>query len=92
MKQLAPPSAQIRSRDSDAVLVDWGRRFEGREGVASWDSTDNTGVQSHMEVVGSKPSRRGYMVTVRVAGNGFNGTGHIDFVLEGDRISEVVIE
>ena len=77
---------------ADATLTDWGRRFERRSGVAAWDRTNNTGVQSHIEALEMKPSARGHLVTVRVTGNGFNGRGHIDFGLSGDRISEIVIE
>ncbi len=76
----------------DAILIDWGRRFDGHAGVASWNKTDNTGVESHFDVLGMEPSARGYLVTLRVTGNGFNGTSGIDFGLSGDRISQLVIE
>ncbi len=45
------PAEVVACFTADAVLIDWGRRFEGHDGVASWDRTDNTGVQSHLDLV-----------------------------------------
>lgn len=75
----------------DASLIDWGRNFEGHAGIAAWDRTDNTGVQSHLEAVSAAPTRGGFVVTVRVSGGGFNGNGKMNFVLEGDRIAKLDI-
>ena len=36
---------------TDAHLDDWGRTFDGRDGVRSWDRTDNIGKQSHFELL-----------------------------------------
>lgn len=75
-----------------AVLDDWGRHFEGHAGVASWDRTDNTGVQAHIEPVGAKIVGDMIVVTVKVSGNGFNGTGHMHFELHGDKIAKLDIK
>jgi hypothetical protein len=34
----------------DAYLDDWGREFHGRHGVASWNASDNIGVNAHFAV------------------------------------------
>lgn len=75
-----------------AVLDDWGRHFEGHDGVASWDRTDNTGVQAHIEPVNAKAQGDVLVVTVKVSGNGFNGTGHMHFQLAGDKIAQLDIK
>ena len=35
----------------DAVLDDWGRIFHGRDGVGSWNRTDNIGKHAHFDLV-----------------------------------------
>ena len=56
----------------DAYLNDWGREFRGREGVASWNETDNIGKQSQFDVHGIVEGRKPdqYLLTVTVSGNG----------------------
>jgi hypothetical protein len=77
----------------DAHLDDWGRHFHGREGIAAWDSTDNIGVQAHFEVVSCEPGPEPetFVVTLRVSGNGFNGTGPFVFRLRDDLVADVRI-
>ncbi|WP_127794477.1 nuclear transport factor 2 family protein [Agromyces sp. LHK192] len=77
----------------DASLDDWGRVFHGRDGIASWNETDNIGKQSHFELVGVEPTDDPDTViaTLEVSGNGYNGTGPITFTSVGDRLSRVVI-
>lgn len=77
---------------STAVLDDWGRHFEGHAGVASWDRTDNTGVESHLELVGAEAEDDTIVVTVKVRGNGFNGTGHMHLQLDADKIARLDIK
>jgi ketosteroid isomerase-like protein len=76
---------------ADAVLDDLGRSFQGRDGIARWNDTDNMGVQSHFEVEGFTEVNGIYAVSITVTGNGYNGGGTMAFVLEGDRISRVDI-
>ncbi|AWB94115.1 ketosteroid isomerase [Aeromicrobium chenweiae] len=77
----------------DAYLNDWGREFHGRDGVRSWSSTDNIGVQSHFDVVSvEQPDSPGtYVVVLRVSGNGYNGTGPLTFVLQDGLIARLII-
>ncbi|TFV80919.1 nuclear transport factor 2 family protein [Microbacterium sp. dk485] len=78
---------------ADARLNDWGREFRGHEGIRSWNSTDNIGVQAHFEVVdvaaGEHPDT--YVVTLAVTGNGYNGTGPMRFHVHDGLIADVDI-
>jgi ketosteroid isomerase-like protein len=78
----------------DAFLSDWGREFHGRDGVASWNKTDNIGKQAHFEVQAVDTSEGGAAVTLTlvITGNGYNGTGPLKFRLDGDRITSLIIE
>lgn len=86
-------AAFVAAFTEDAVLDDWGRAFHGRDGVARWDRTDNTGVQAHFEVVRVEPGDAPdtWVVTLTVTGNGYHGTGPMTFTLAGDRIARLVI-
>ena len=77
----------------DAVLDDWGRVFTGQDGVTRWNTTDNIGVGSHFELVDVVAAEHPdtYVVTLRVTGGGYNGTGPMTFTLDGDRIARLVI-
>ncbi|OIJ24974.1 nuclear transport factor 2 family protein [Nocardioides luteus] len=78
----------------DALIVDWGRRFRGRDGVRAWNETDNIGVQAHFDVIDWTPADTGeaWVVTLRVSGNGYNGTGPMTFELRDGLIAELRIE
>lgn len=86
------PAGVVACFTPNATLDDWGRHFEGHEGVASWDRTDNTGVQAHIEPVSVKVAGETFVVTVKVSGNGFNGTGHMHFQLAGNKIARLDIK
>jgi ketosteroid isomerase-like protein len=77
----------------DAYVNDWGREFHGHDGVRSWDRTDNIGKKSHFQFVdyrdGGEPDT--YVVTLKVTGDGFNGTGPMEFVLTDGRIASLRI-
>lgn len=83
----------VNAFTDDAVLNDWGRVFHGHEGIASWNSTDNIGVQSHFTAKGIEPGDApdSYSVSITVAGNGFNGTGPMVFILHDSLIASLVI-
>lgn len=89
----ADPAAFLEAFAPDATLEDWGRVFHGRDGIARWNGTDNIGVQAHFDLVNLRPgSAPGtWIVTLAVSGNGYNGTSPMTFVLDGDRISSLVI-
>lgn len=77
----------------NAYLNDWGREFHGRDGVSAWNRTDNIGVQAHFDLVSA---RRGagedaYHLRLKVSGNGYNGTGPMDFVLRDGLIASLRI-
>ncbi|WP_433502836.1 nuclear transport factor 2 family protein [Pseudonocardia halophobica] len=77
----------------DAVLDDWGRKFHGRDGVASWNRTDNIGKRAHFELVGIEPTDdpNRVVATLTVSGGGFNGTGPMTFEFRDGRIASLVI-
>ena len=77
----------------DAHLDDWGRSFDGHDGVRSWDSTDNIGVQSHFDLldVTAGPQDGEHVATLRVSGNGYNGTGPMTFRLRDGLIADLRI-
>lgn len=78
----------------DATLTDWGRAFHGPSGIASWNRTDNIGVQAHFRIVGVEATDREdtFVATLAVTGNGYNGTGPMTFTIDGDRIARLTIE
>jgi ketosteroid isomerase-like protein len=85
--------AFVEAFTEDAHLDDWGRSFDGRAGVRSWDSTDNIGVQAHFDVLDVQPGQtdQEYVATIRVSGNGYNGTGPMAFRLRDGLIAELRI-
>jgi ketosteroid isomerase-like protein len=83
--------AFVAAFTEDAYLEDWGRQFRGRDGVASWDETDNIGKNTHFEALGTRQDGEAYVVTLAVTGDGFNGTSDFTFLVQGDRIRSMVI-
>lgn len=77
----------------DAYLNDWGREFHGHSGVAQWNRTDNIGVQAHFDLVSAQPGPREgtYRLTLKVTGNGYNGTGPMAFELRDGLIASLRI-
>jgi hypothetical protein len=85
--------AFVAAFTTDACLNDWGREFHGRDGIRSWDSTDNIGVQAHFELLSVEEADQPdtYVAVLRVTGNGFNGTGPMTFVLRDGLIARLDI-
>lgn len=85
--------AFVAAFTSDARLDDWGRVFTGHDGIRDWNRTDNIGVQAHFELLdvraGVGPDT--YVVTLRVSGNGYNGTGPMTFRLRDGLIADLKI-
>jgi ketosteroid isomerase-like protein len=75
----------------DAVLVDWGKVFEGTDGVAAWDDSDNIGRKSHFEVADSRRDGDEWIVRLDVTGGGFNGPSDFRFALADERIARMEI-
>jgi hypothetical protein len=88
----ADPDAFAAAFTEDAELNDWGRVFHGRDGVRSWDGTDNIGVHSRFAVVGWHWEAPGTaVVELTVTGDGYNGTGPMTFTLRDGLIASLVI-
>jgi hypothetical protein len=85
--------AFVSAFTDDAFLSDWGREFHGHDGVRRWDSTDNIGVNSHFDLVDYRQAADPdtYTVTLTVTGDGFNGTGPMEFQLRDGRIASLRI-
>ena len=85
--------AFVAAFTDDAYLNDWGREFHGHDGVRSWDRTDNIGKQSQFELLAIEPGAEpeSYVATLKVTGNGFNGTGPMAFQLRDGLIASVRI-
>jgi ketosteroid isomerase-like protein len=77
----------------DAYLSDWGREFRGHDRIREWDRTDNIGKRSHFDILGieSGDAPESYIVTMKVTGNGFNGTSPLNFILRDALIAELRI-
>jgi ketosteroid isomerase-like protein len=87
----ADTDAFVDAFTDDAYLEDWGRGFHGHDGVRSWDRTDNIGKRSHFEALGSRRDGDDDIVTLRVSGDGFNGTSDIRFTVRDGRIARMLI-
>lgn len=87
----ADSDAFVACFTEDAYLEDWGRRFHGREGVASWNVTDNIGKRAHFEAIGVRGDDTHQVVTLVVTGGGYNGTSDIEFEVRDGLISRLVI-
>jgi ketosteroid isomerase-like protein len=85
--------AFVATFTTDAHLDDWGRSFDGHDGVRSWDGTDNIGVQSHFDLLDVTPGAGDevYVANIRVSGNGYNGTGPMVFRIREGLIAELRI-
>jgi hypothetical protein len=76
----------------DAVLVDWGKVFEGADGIAAWDESDNIGRRARFAVAGVAQEADTWVVTLDVSGGGFNGTSDFRFDLADGLISRMEIQ
>jgi hypothetical protein len=85
--------AFVAAFTTDAYLNDWGREFHGHDGIRSWDSTDNIGVQAHFDLLSVEGTHQleTYVAVLRVTGNGYNGTGPMTFALRDGLIARLVI-
>ncbi|MEU8935651.1 nuclear transport factor 2 family protein [Streptomyces sp. NPDC048409] len=86
-------AAFLEAFTDDPVLDDWGRVFVGLDGVAAWNHSDNIGRQARFEVLDAEPGADpdSWVVTVRVTGNGYNGSSPITFQLHQGRINRLTI-
>jgi hypothetical protein len=89
----ADSEAFVAAFTSDATLVDWGRTFAGEVGIRAWDRAENIGVQTHFDLIGLEPGDDpdSYVATIRVSGNGYNGTGPMVFRLRDGLVAHLRI-
>lgn len=76
----------------DGVVNDWGNEYHGTEEIAHWNQTDNIGKQSQFTLQDAQslaPDQ--WRLTIKVAGNGFNGVSPFNFTLADDQIKSMVI-
>ena len=85
-------AAFVAAFTPDAVLVDWGKAFEGREEIGGWNESDNIGRQAHFEIVDVVAEDAVWIVTLEVSGGGFNGESGFRFELADDLISRMEIQ
>jgi hypothetical protein len=76
---------------NDAVLVDFGRRFVGREEIGSWSDRENIGTHNRLTVTGVSRQGKKVDVAIEVSGDGYNGSGHLRFVLADSLITRLDI-
>ncbi len=81
----------LRAFADDAVLIDAGRTFAGREEIARWNAQENIGTKNQLRVTDVR--RRGFetKVDVVVSGGGYNGPGTLSFLLDGDVVKRLRI-
>ena len=75
----------------DAVVDDFGRRFEGKAEIADWNARENIGTHNRIEVTGARPDGDGVLLTIRVRGDGYNGDGTFAIRSRDDTIHRMVI-
>ena len=77
----------------DAFVSDGGREFHGRDGAASWNSTDNIGVGARFQLRDVRPGHGDgqYLVDVSVTSHRFNGDGTFDIHVDGDQITRFIV-
>ena len=85
------PDGFLAAFADDAVLVDWGRTFIGKDEIARWDANENIGVQSRIEATSVERDGDTSVVGVQVSGNGYNGGGAFVFETGGGLIRRVEI-
>jgi ketosteroid isomerase-like protein len=83
--------AFLAAFNDDATVVDFGRTFRGKRGIARWNSDENIGTHNFIRLTGVTRSENQVRVAVLVSGNGYNGPGMLSFELEGDLIKRLVI-
>lgn len=87
----ADTEAFIACFSERAYLDDWGREFHGKEGVRSWDESDNIGQHMHFDVTSVRKDGSAWIVSVHATSDGFSGQGSLHVTLDGDHISRLIL-
>jgi ketosteroid isomerase-like protein len=75
----------------DAVLVDFGRRFVGREEIRGWSDQENIGTHNRITATNISASSEEVEVEIEVSGDGYNGAGLLRFAISGAQITTLEI-
>jgi ketosteroid isomerase-like protein len=84
-------AALVEAFAPDAVLVDFGRTFKGREEIARWNDVENIGTNNHLRVTGVTRAGEEVRVAITVTGDGYNGGGVLAFVADETTIRRLTI-
>ncbi len=75
----------------DAVLIDSGRTFAGKEEITRWNAEENIGTKNRLQVTDVRRSGYEVKVDVVVSGDGYNGPGALSFLIDGDVVKRLLI-
>jgi ketosteroid isomerase-like protein len=75
----------------DGVVDDWRREFRGREEIRGWSDREFIGVRVSLEVTAVEERGDTTVITAQVGGDGFNGSSHFTFRVEGDKVARMTI-
>jgi ketosteroid isomerase-like protein len=84
-------AALVAAFAPDAVLVDFGRTFTGREEIARWNDNENIGTNNRLRITGVTRSDAEVRVAITVTGDGYNGSGVLAFAADETSIRRLVI-
>jgi hypothetical protein len=75
----------------DGVVDDWGREFRGDRAIREWSDREFIGVKVQLRVAQVAIEDVNVVVTAQVGGDGFNGSSHFTFQVEGDLVTRMTI-
>jgi ketosteroid isomerase-like protein len=76
---------------ADAVVDDWGRRFEGRDRIAEWNAHENIGVDARFSVKEAEIEDGHVVLRLDVSGRGYNGPGTFTVEVASGLITSLTI-
>ena len=76
---------------ADAVVDDWGREFAGTDAIRGWSDREFIGKHVSLKIDAIQQQSDLTTVTAQVGGDGFNGSSHFSFLIEGDLVSRMTI-
>lgn len=75
----------------DAVVDDFGRKFQGKTQIAAWNDRENMGTHNRIAVTGVRPDGEGIILDIEVRGDGYNGGGTFAIRSRDGEIRSMVI-
>jgi hypothetical protein len=76
---------------AEGVVDDWGREFVGADAIRSWSDNEFIGKRVTLDVRDTEQRGATTVVTAQVGGEGFNGSSHFSFTVDGDRVARMTI-